>query len=159
MKNTAFCIYVFTSLLLLGCATSSLARYPNANYEPTDPNKIAVYNNFPPVNYEVIGEVGGEGAPLASWDSVTEKMRQQAALIGGHAIIIQTQESVYKGSLTSPGRIQGNTQTTYNLTTNKPRNFIGPIGSSASQSDYIYTPGTSTPMYRKHQRGIVIRYK
>ena len=57
--------------LLSGCATANVVSYPNAhNYLPTNPRNVAVYTNFPPTQYETIGEIEGSGAPAATWDSV-----------------------------------------------------------------------------------------
>ncbi len=42
----------------------------------------------PAVRFEIIGEVGAEGAPAASWDKVERYMKKEAATIGGDAIVL-----------------------------------------------------------------------
>lgn len=132
---------------LAGCATARAVRYPNVYYSPTDPNTIGIYYNFPPEPYEVIGEVAGSGAPAAGWEAVGKFMRQEAAKIGGHAIVIQRAGNVYAGTYVNPGSVtaqsmgMGFGSTYYGTTT------------------YTTSPGYAIPMYAKEAIGVVIRFK
>ncbi len=167
MRKAQF-IIVFYAVVLTGCATASVARYPNAqNLLPTNPANVAVYTNFPPTPYEVIGEVAGNGAPAASWDSVAGEMRKKAADIGGDAVVVLVQDTPFVGSINTPGSIQGGTTGYGNSSGNfnaygSGNNVYGNYGGSGtyqSTSNYTYTPPTSTPMYGKFAKGVVIKYK
>jgi hypothetical protein len=143
-------------VILTGCATASVARYPNAqNIPPTNPANVSVYTNFPPVQYEIIGEIEGSGDQFASWDMVSDEMRKKAAEIGGDAVVIQVRDTPFVGAINRPGTIQGNTYGHVN----SPYGNYGGSGIYQSTSNYTYTPPSSTPMYGKYARGVVIKYK
>ena len=153
--------------ILSGCAVASVARYPNANYPPTSPKNVAVYTNYPPVEYEVIGEIGGSGNAYTSWQQVATEMRKKAAEIGGSAVVILAQDTPYVGSIVTPGSIQGNTYgsntatgnlNAYGAGNNVYGNYTG-SGTSQTTSNYTYTPPSAIPMYGKIARGVVLRYK
>lgn len=93
----------------------------------------------PPVEFEVIGEVEGRGAPAATWDSVHMAMKKEAAKIGGDAIIIVESKREYAGTYNTPQT--GNA-------------FV-----SGNYIYYTYNPGTSMPMMKKHIIGVVIKWK
>lgn len=154
--------------LLSGCATANVARYPSEhNYLPTNPNNVAVYTNFPPTQYEIIGEIEGSGAPAATWNSVAGEMRKKAAEIGGDAVIVLVQDTPFVGNINMPGSVRGSTTgygtssgniNAYKSGNSMYGNYSG-SGMYQSTSNYTYTPPTSTPMYGKYARGVVIKYK
>lgn len=98
-------LVVLVALLCVGCASASSVRYPVASYTPTSPDSIPIYYNFPPVQYEVIGEVKYDGAPAARWSGAEKLMRAEAAKIGGDAIVIQEKEQPLRGALLSGSTI------------------------------------------------------
>jgi hypothetical protein len=161
-------IYLFIiAILVNGCATASVTRYPSLYYPPTDPKNVAVYTNFPPAQYETIGKIEGSGAPAATWDSVAMEMRKKAAEIGGDAVVILVQDTPFVGTFNTPGSIRGNTTGYSNSSGNinaygYGNNVYGSYrgsGTYRSTSNYTYTPPTSTPMYGKYARGVVVKYK
>jgi len=89
-------IFLFLLVILSSCVSTNVVKYPNINYPPTDYRNIVVYHNFPPTTkYEAIGEVVSEGAPAAKWNKVYDKMKKEAAVIGGDAIVIQQKEEQF----------------------------------------------------------------
>lgn len=168
MVNKSLILLLILCCLLSGCATANVAKYPSAHdYLPTNPNNVAVYSSFPPQEYETIGEIEGSGAPAATWGAVAVEMRKKAAEIGGDAVVILVQDTPFIGTINTPGSVQGGTTTvgsaTGNLNAYRSGNNIygtyGGSGMSQSRSNYTYTPPTSTPMYGKHARGVVIKCK
>jgi len=142
-----------------GCATAVARRYPNATYPPGDPATVEIFNHFPPTPYEVIGEVEYNGAPLARWGGAWQKLRQEAAAIGGDAVVIQVRDTPYVGSLVQPGEITGNTSGTLSANTYGSGTYAHTTGTYQDSSNYQYTPPTVTPMYGKYVSGVVIKFK
>jgi len=93
----------------------------------------------PPVPFEVIGEVEGSGAALASWNTVRNYMRKKAASIGGDAIIIVSKKMPYIGTSHTPDTAKA---------------FI-----SGNYIYYTYRPGTSYAIRGKYILGIVVKWK
>jgi len=141
-------------LFISGCANFYCSRYPNNNYSPTVASALPIYNNFPPVPYEVIGEVGADGAPASSWSSIGRRMREYAAQIGGDAIVIQSQESPYVGSYNTPTTAT-TTSSAYG-SAHGSGNYV--YGQVHGQSQTVINPGSSIPMYGKSIRAIVIKF-
>jgi hypothetical protein len=166
--NKTFIYLLILCCLLTGCASASVARYPSAHtYLPTNPNNVAVYTNFPPTEYETIGEIEGSGAPAATWGSVAWEMRKKAAEIGGDAVILLMQDTPFVGTINTPGSFQGGTTgygsssgniSAYRTGNNVYGNYRG-SDTYTSTSNYTYNPPTSTPLYGKYTRGVVIKYK
>lgn len=144
-----------TSALLIGCATATVNPYPNAGYAPSNPQSVGVYYNFPPEPYKVIGEVYYSGAPAASWTGAGKLLRQEAAKIGGDAVVVQQQDTPYVGSITTPGYGSGSTYGT-TMGTYSGSSYVG---SYSAQSSYVYSPPTTTPLYGKRIVGIVIKFQ
>jgi hypothetical protein len=153
-------------LFLTGCASANAVKYPNANFSSTNPDNVAVYSNFPPMKYKTIGEIEGSGAPATDWGSVSNAMRKKAAAIGGDAVIIQVQDTPFVGAINTPGHIRGTTNAVSSGSGNldafaSGNNVYGTYSGSSwghATSNYTYTPPTSTPMYGKYARGVVIRF-
>lgn len=157
-------------LLCTGCATASVIRYPNAFYGPTNPAEVGVYYNFPPMQYQVVGEIAYNGAPAASWGGAGKLLQQEASKIGGDAVVIQVQDAPFVGSYVQPGQLTGSTYgivhantlgssmyNTYGGTTYG--SYTGnTYGSYNGSSNYQYTPPTVTNYYGKYIRGIVIKF-
>jgi hypothetical protein len=148
-------ILAIASALFTGCATARVNPYPNSHYAPSNPQNVGVYYNFPPQQYEVIGEVYYNGAPAASWTGAGKLLRQEAAKIGGDAVIVQQQDTPYVGSITTPGYINGSTYGT----TMGSYSGSSYVGTYSAQSNYIYSPPTTTPLYGKQIIGIVIKFQ
>jgi len=141
------------SALLTGCATATVNPYPNARYAPSNPQSVGVYYNFPPQPYEVIGEVYYGGAPAASWTGAGKLLRQEAAKIGGDAVVVQQQDTPFVGSITTPGYGSGSTYGT----TMGSYSGSSYVGTYSAHSSYVYSPPTTTPLYGKRIVGIVIK--
>jgi hypothetical protein len=154
----------------MGCASFYCSRYPNNNYPPTVAENIPIYNNYPPTPYEIIGEVGGDGAPASSWGGIGKKMREYAAGIGGDAIVIQSQATPYIGSINTPTTIS-TTSSTYgsaNTAITGSAQIVGnniygqasgqTYGRVYGQSETVIHPGSSTPMFGKSVRAFVIKF-
>jgi hypothetical protein len=93
----------------------------------------------PTVQFEIIGEVEGRGAPAASWDKVERYMKKEAASIGGDAIILVSRREQYTGTYTSPSKANAFVYGNYIY--------------------YTYQPGTSIAIRKKHLIGLVIKWK
>ncbi len=136
--------YLKLSLLILvfflvHCASSRVTPYPQFNYPRTQPNVVQVYYMPPTMAFEVIGEVEGSGAALASWGKVRNYMRKKAASIGGDAIIIVSKKMPYIGTSRTP---------------DTARAFI-----AGNYIYYTYRPGTSYAIRGKYILGIVVKWK
>jgi len=139
MKNISLFVIISTSLCLSGCITSQANRYPGFNFLPTDPKNIQVYYIPPTVPFELIGEVRGEGPPIASWDEVETAMKKAVAKIGGDAIVIVSRKEPYVGTYKTPSS-----------------------GNFFIYGDYIYytyKPGSYLEMRRKNLLGVVIKWQ
>jgi len=162
---------ILLCLGLCGCASFYASRYPNDEYSPTSPDSIPVYNNYPPVPYEIIGEVGGNGAPLSSWQGMGKRLREYAAQMGGDAVVIAEQATPYVGTYTTPTTVDttssayGTANTTWSGSAQVYGNNIygqasgDTYGQAYGQSHTTINPGTSTPMYGKEVKAYVIKYK
>ena len=131
--------FLILVLFLVHCVSSGVTPYPQFNYPPTRPSVIQVYYMPPAVPFEIIGEVEGSGAALASWSTVRNYMRKKAASIGGDAIIIVGKKTPYIGTQRTPST--GNA-------------FI-----YGNYIYYTYRPGTSYAIRGKYILGIVVKWK
>ena len=102
MKLHKVLSFLGIAFLFSYCVRARVSPYPNFNYSPTEPNKVQVYYMPPTVPFEIIGEVEGRGAPAASWDKVERYMKNEAASIGGDAIILVSRREQYSGTYTTP---------------------------------------------------------
>jgi len=138
---------------------------------PTIAGNIPIYNNYPPNDYEVIGELGAGGAPLSSWNGIGKRLREYAAQIGGDAIVIQSQETPYVGTYNTPttvntnSSVYGSAQTSVQGSAYGSGNYIygqaqgQTYGQAYGQSQTTIYPGSSIPMYGKSVRAVVIKFK
>jgi hypothetical protein len=126
-------------LFLIYCVSSRVTPYPQFNYPPTQPSVIQVYYMPPAVPFEIIGEVEGSGAALASWSTVRNYMRKKAASIGGDAIIIVNKKMPYIGTHRTPDTAKAFVYGNYIY--------------------YTYRPGTSYAIRGKYILGIVVKWK
>jgi len=139
MRYLKFTLLNLVILFLVHCAGSRVTPYPQFNYLPTRSNAIQVYYMPPTMPFEVIGEVEGSGAALASWNKVRNYMKKKAASIGGDAIVIVNKKMPYIGTQRTPAT--GNA-------------FI-----YGNYIYYTYRPGTSYAIRAKYILGIVIKWK
>jgi hypothetical protein len=143
-------LVIVASILLSGCVRAKGVAYPYAAYAPTDPAKVVIYETIPPVPMEVIGEVSAEGAPAASWERVAEYVKEDAAKLGGDAVILLVADQPFAGVYYLPGQTTATTSGT--LTT------WGAGGTYTGTTTYTTTPGFATALYRKRLRGVIVRY-
>ena len=148
-------LILLAALVLSGCASFYASRYPGNNYAPTIAANIPIYNNFPPQSYEVIGEVGGGGAPMSSWAGMGKRIREEAAKMGGDAIVIQQVDTPYVGTYNTPSTSTTNSSAYGSVYGN--RNYA--TGQVYGQSQTTYYPGSSIPMYGKSVKAVVIKFK
>ena len=133
-------------VLVSGCATFSSQKYPiKESYVPTKPEDIAIFKFFPPVAYKPIGEVEARGAPASKWDSLHRRLKEEAAKIGGDAIVIQEGKE-FSGIYTAPG------------SSTSTGSAYGSGGAVYGSSQTTYYPGPSVPMMKKQIIGVVIKY-
>jgi hypothetical protein len=72
-----------------GCVGARVTPYsPNTTLPPTSPTSVQAFYTVPPMPFERIGEVEAHGPPAASWDRVVDVLREEAAKIGGEAVIV-----------------------------------------------------------------------
>lgn len=156
-------ILLFVVVFLTGCASFYCSRYPNNTYSPTVADNIPIYNNFPPSAYEVIGEVGANGAPASSWGGIGKRMREYAAQIGGDAIVIQDQATPYAGTYSTPGHSTTSSSaygSAYGSAQIYGNSAYGQAqGSAYGTSQTTYYPGQNIPMFGKSVKGAVIKFQ
>ena len=100
-------------LLAAGCASASVARYPGVVYPPNKLANVIVYRNYPPVPYQVIGEVNYTASSSdAEWPSPEDMLRSKAAKIGGDAVVIQVEDRPYESSEIHAGTFESATDKT-----------------------------------------------
>lgn len=141
-------IYLFIVVMLAsGCAYFSSQMYPiKENYTPTNPDKVAIFRFPPSTPYQAIGEIEVKAAPASNWNSLHRRLKEEAAKMGGDAIIIQEGKE-FAGMYNSGG---------YTETTGNAQVY----GNSASfNANTYYSPTTSVPMMKKRILGVVIKYK
>ena len=139
------CLFVLT-VVMCGCATFSSQKYPiKESYPPTNPEDIAIFKFFPPVAYKPIGEVETKASPASKWSSLHRKLKEEAAKMGGDAIVIQEGKE-FSGIYTAPG----------SSTTTGSAYGSGSAVYGSSQTTYY--PGPSVPMMKKRIIGVVIKY-
>jgi hypothetical protein len=139
MKYLKFILFGFVILSLVHCVTSRVTPYPQFDYSPTQAKKVLMYYLPPTVPFEIIGEVTGSGAALASWRTVRDTMKRNAATIGGDAIIVVDKKTPYVGTYRTAG-----------------------TGNAFVYGNYIYytyKPGASYAVRRKYILGVVIKWK
>jgi hypothetical protein len=148
---------------LAGCASFYASRYPNDDYPATSPESIPIYNNYPPVPYEIIGEVGGNGAPASSWQGMGKRIREYAAQMGGDAVVIAEQATPYVGTYTTPTTVNTTSSAygsgTFNANIYGNNIYGNSYGQAWGQSHTVINPGSSIPMYGKSVKAYVIKYK
>jgi len=90
----------------------------------------------------------------------------KAAEIGGDAVVIIVQDTLFAGTVYKPGSVKGNTSTHgtsdgFLNANSSGGNLYGDYTGSAntsSTSNYTITPPTSTPIYKKHAKGFIIKF-
>jgi len=76
-------------LCLVSCTTVSVVRHPDYNLAPTNPAWVMVYDQFiPTYDFLIIGRMTIDATWTLSGDEAGEKIRAQAASIGGDAVIL-----------------------------------------------------------------------
>jgi len=84
-------------LVLAGCASFDVTKSDESmKYHPTNPEEVKILEKAPEAKYTVIGEIRAEGETLAIKDSMKQRMREEAAQIGGQAIILEIKEVPYR---------------------------------------------------------------
>ena len=140
------CLLVLV-MLVSGCATFNSQMYPlKETFAPTDPEKIQVFKNRPPIAHIPIGEVETRAAPASRTSSIYNQFKKDAAKMGGDAVVIVSEGTEYLGTYNQP-----TTSTTYGS---------GQVyGNSVSYSGTTYgSGGYSTPIMKKKIYGVVIKY-
>ena len=102
MKKYLYCLLVL-SLFVAGCISSRVTPHPAMFYPPTQPEAVQIFQFPPSIQFEVIGEVEVRGAAAASWSRVEWRLKEEAAKIGGDAVIISK-----GGSLVAVQRVNPN---------------------------------------------------
>lgn len=93
MKKYLYLLMVL-SLFITGCISSKITPYPNILYPSTRPETVQVFQFTPSIPFEVIGEVEVNGAAAASWSIIEGRLKEEAAKIGGDAVIISKGRSL-----------------------------------------------------------------
>jgi len=139
MRYFKIVLILFLCTSLAYCVKSRISTYPGFNYDSKDPVAVQVFNIPPTVEFEIIGEVEGRGAPASSWGSVEGSMKKKAASIGGDAIILVSKREPYVGTLKTADRAHAFVYGNYIY--------------------YTYQPGSAFSLKQKHIIGLVIKWK
>ena len=84
-------------LVLVGCASFDVTKSDETKkYPSTRPEDVKILEKSPEAKYTVIGEIRAEGETLSIKDSMKQRMREEAAAIGGQAIILEIKEVPYR---------------------------------------------------------------
>ena len=146
-------------MFLAGCASAKSQVAPYAFYPPVDENYVYVYHNYPPVPYEVIGEISGRGYSYSKWDSIYKQMKKKAAGIGGNGIVIISE--------TTPVIATQHIPATVNVSTSSPQNSQNSQNDTSSTANTLsnmnatasYSPARTEEITEKVVSGVVIRFK
>lgn len=82
------------SLFIIGCISPKITPYTNILYPPTRPETVQVFQFTPSIPFEIIGEVEVSGAAAASRNRVERKLKEEAARIGGDAVVVSKGRSL-----------------------------------------------------------------
>jgi len=112
MKSIVLLLIV--CLAVSGCASFDSVTYDDrVRYRPTDPEFVKVFSNTPPRNFVKIGEVSAKGMNISSRTNMIRRLKEDAAAMGGDAIILNTEEVVQgtsgRGRETDDGYFSVNT--------------------------------------------------
>lgn len=92
--------------LAAACAPALVAptvvRDPRFSYPPTDARSVAVYRDPPAADYEVIGEVEVRVAGTTPVAEVEEAVREAAARIGAHGVVLVVRDVVTEQRVQRP---------------------------------------------------------
>jgi len=145
------CALLSVIVLLGACITSTSRRNPKYHLPPTDPWQVVFLPGFPNVPILQLGSIDLKGAPAASWNDVLWKARQDAAAMGGDAMVILLGGESYAGTYQMPGSYYGTTTGQVSATANSAYGTANTTGT--------WVPGPSIALQRKSLVGIVIRAK
>ncbi|MFA5271719.1 MAG: hypothetical protein WC412_05195 [Candidatus Omnitrophota bacterium] len=101
---------IFISLvvmLLSGCASFMAENVDNKIvYPPNNPESVKIFNEEPNKPYIVIGEITAEGETLSRSDTMEQRLKDKAALMGADAVIFKVQER--KPGMRANNMVEGN---------------------------------------------------
>ncbi len=84
-------------LFLFGCASFDVIKSDESkHYPPTKPEDVKILEKAPEGKYTIIGEIRAEGETLSIRESMKKRMREEAAELGGQAIILETKDKTYR---------------------------------------------------------------
>lgn len=81
------------ALLAAGCASFSATKTDNTNYKPTDPDSVEILSAQPKREFVRIGEVRASGETISSRENMIQRLKEDAANMGGDAIIMKVTET------------------------------------------------------------------
>lgn len=150
MKKILMIMFMGIVAITAGCASGNYYAnvYPGKNYPPSVAKDIPIYNNVPPCQYEVIGEVGANGYYTEAG------LKAKAAEMGGDAIVIQSASSTYLGNYNTPTMVNTNSSM---------QGFVSLCGNNAygqatGNSQTVINPGMSVPIYSYNVKGVVLKF-
>lgn len=143
-------ILILLLVLLSGCAYFNTIRYDESfSSIPTEPQKVKILPTLPQEKFTVLGEIKCSAAPASNWNSLYSRLKEEAAKLGGDAIIVNA-GTQYGGTYTT----LGTSTTTGSASAYGLGNSVYVQGSSQT-TNY---PGYSIPVYKKEINALVIKF-
>ncbi len=140
--------YVIAILVLIcaaGCVKRDSIRFVTLPPKPIE--QVALLPGPPEKPFKVVGHVFVKGAPAASWQSVAEGARAEAAEMGADAVFIGNAAEYQAGTIIMP----------HSSTTTTTGSFSG--GPFNATSNTFMGPTTAMGIEKKRFTGIAIMYQ
>ncbi len=151
MKRSA--VLGLVGLLASACAAPlvpRIARSPQFNYPPTEPNAVVIYKDPPPVEYEVIGEVRARVPADTPTDRLEAALKEEAAKIGATGLVVVVQDRVTEQKVQRPA---ASSQQSVG-TTGAPGGGVATIPTQTGRMEEV-----TIRVHEKEITGVVIRSK
>jgi hypothetical protein len=140
-----YIIPIFVLVFLVGCVKRDSIRYVTLPAKPIE--QVELLPGPPTKPFKVVGHVFVTGAPAASWQSVAEGARAEAAEIGADAVFMGVAGQYQAGTVIIPG--SSTTTTTGTIT-----------GSSINMTSNTFGGASiAAGIQRKRFTGIAIVYQ
>ena len=88
---------VLSLTVLASCATVDITKTSSGYSEPTDPNKVEILKTRPEQTYTELGTLTVTGFDSSDVAKMHNAIRQKAAPLGAHAVIVTEEGMVPEG--------------------------------------------------------------
>lgn len=120
MKKTITLVSILYLFFSSSCTSVYVTKHPDYHFFPTNPNSIRIYDQFiPNYPFTIIGRIEIDSTWSLSDKAFNEKVKKEAASIGGDAVIItdiELDKIPLNQSVTTTGTIRDTGYGTYRYT-------------------------------------------